>query len=359
LLEGLFVPEELAAATGDAAWVGAMCEAERALARAEAAAGVIPPEAAERIAAAADPARFDAAAIVREGHAVANPAEPLVRRLREAEALAHHGATSQDVVDTAMMLVAREARALVLAELDAVAARCAELADEHRATAMAARTLLQQAVPTTFGLKAAGWLVEVVEARRLLAGVELAAQLGGAAGTLASLGERGPEVLGRFAAELRLAEPPLPWHANRVRVAALGAALEVAAGACAKVARDVILLAQTEVAEVTVPAGGSTAMAHKRNPASAVVAVAAARQVRPAIGLVHEHERAAGAWQAEWPALSAALAYAGGAAAATRETLAGLRVDAARMRANLDPALAAYPEPGDAFVDRALAFYRG
>jgi 3-carboxy-cis,cis-muconate cycloisomerase len=280
-----------------------------------------------------------------------------VRRLREVSGGAHEGATSQDIVDTALMLVAERARTLVVADLDAVAAACARLADEHRGTVMAARTLLQQAVRTTFGLKAAVWLAGVVQARRRLAAVELAAQLGGAAGTLASFGDDGPNVLRRYAAELGLAEPAVPWHANRVRVAELVDALALVAGACAKIAGDVILLAQTEVAEVSAPAGGSTAMAHKRNPATAVVAVAAARQTAPRIDLAGQHERAAGVWQAEWPAVTTALAYAGGAAAATRETLDGLQVDAERMRANMSPELADYPPASDTFVDRALEAY--
>src|SRR4051812_46827771 len=153
-----------------------MVEAEVALARASGKEDV-----AEAIAAAGP---FDAAEIMREGRAVANPAEPLVRRLREVSEAAHEGATSQDIVDTALMLVARRARAVILAQTDGVAAACAQFADEHRGTVMAARTLLQQAVPTTFGLKAAVWLSGVVEARRRLVAVELAAQLGGAAGTL-------------------------------------------------------------------------------------------------------------------------------------------------------------------------------
>jgi 3-carboxy-cis,cis-muconate cycloisomerase len=344
LFEGLFVPQELLAATSDDAFVAAMVEAEIALARAEG--RELAPTAA-----------LDAADIMREGRAVANPAEQVVRRLREVDPQAHEGATSQDIVDTALMLVAKRSRELILGYVDAVAVSCAKFADAHRGTVMAARTLLQQAVPTTFGLKAAVWLSGASEARRRLADVELAAQLGGAAGTLASLGDDGPEVLRRYAAELGLAEPALPWHANRVRVAELVDALALVAGACGKIALDVILLAQTEVAEVTPPAGGSTAMAHKRNPASAVVAVAAARQVTRRIDLLGEHERAAGAWQAEWPVVANALAYAGGAAAATRETLAGLQVNAERMRANMSPELADYPRAGDAFIDRALERY--
>jgi 3-carboxy-cis,cis-muconate cycloisomerase len=337
---------------------------------------------------ACDAARFDFEEIAAAGRPVANPVEPLVRALREAvggEAAryVHWGATSQDVLDTASMLVARRSLGLIRAELDAVAAACARLAEDHRATVMAARTLLQQAVPTTFGLKAASWLVGVVEARERLAGVRLAAQLGGAAGTLAALGEKGPEVLKLFANELGLAEPAIPWHTVRVRIGELGGALDLAAGACAKIALDVTLLAQTEVAEVsTGDDGRSSTMPHKRNPASAVLALACARQARAHAGvltasLVQEHERATGAWQAEWEALSGALAYAGGAAAATRTTLEVLRVDKERMRQNVrvetlseraafqSDGVGKALEPSDylgsasVFVDRALELYRG
>jgi len=344
------------------AWLQAMLDTEAALTRACAHAGVIPSAAAEAIGEACSAGCFDVEVIGLDAAGGGNPVIPLVRALRaqvppEHAEHVHHGATSQDILDTAAMLVSTRARELVLAELDGITAACAELAEKHRSTAMAARTLLQQAVPTTFGLKAAGWLAGVVEARRRLAAVELAAQLGGAAGTLASLGDKGPEVLRLYAEELSLAEPPLPWHANRVRVAELIDALALVGGTCGKIALDVILLAQTEVAEVTPPAGGSTAMAHKRNPASAVVAVAAARQLAQRIDLLGEHERAAGAWQAEWPALTNALGYAGGAAAATRETLDGLEVNVDRMLANISPELADYAPGGDAFIDRALERY--
>ena len=359
MFDALFVPKPIRDAVGGRAWVQAMLDAEAALARAEARAGVIPAEAAETIAACCDASRFDPDQIGEEGRRVANPAQPLVRRLREqAGEWVHYGATSQDIVDTAMMLVAKRARGLILAEADGVAAGCARLADEHRGTVMAARTLLQHAVPTTFGLKAAVWLSGVVEARRRLGSVDLAAQLGGAAGTLASLGDKGPEVLRLYAEELGLAEPSLPWQANRVRVAELVDGLALVAGACGKIALDVTLLAQTEVGEVSAPPGGSTAMAHKRNPASAVVAVAAARQVTQRIDLLGEHERAAGSWQAEWTTVAHTLGYAGGAAAATRETLEGLQVNAERMRRNIHPVVAVQPEASDFFIDRALAEYR-
>lgn len=385
--EALFVPAPIREAVSGRAWLEAMLDAEGALAVAEARAGVIPSEASGEILNACDAARFDFEEIAAAGQPVANPVEPLVRALSEAVGgdaarYVHWGATSQDVLDTASMLVVRRSLGLVRAELDAVAAACARLAEDHRGTVMAARTLLQQAVPTTFGLKAASWLVGVVEARARLAAVRLAAQLGGAAGTLAALGEKGPEVLKLFANELGLAEPAVPWHTVRVRIGELGGALDLSAGACAKIALDVTLLAQTEVAEVsTGDDGRSSTMPHKRNPASAVLALACARQAHAHAGvltasLVQEHERATGAWQAEWEALSGALAYSGGAAAATRRTLDALSVDEERMRQNVreetlselavleSDGVGKARDPSDylgsasVFVDRALELYR-
>jgi 3-carboxy-cis,cis-muconate cycloisomerase len=349
VFERLLVPPELREATSEAAWLQALLDAERALAAAEARAGVIPAAAAEAIAAACRADRFDAVAIAEEGRAVGNPAEPLVRALRhavdrDAAGYVHWGATSQDVVDTAGMLVARAALDLILAELDRVSAACASLAERHRATQMAGRTLLQQAVPITFGLKAAGWLVSVREARARIAAVRaerLAVQLGGAAGTLAPLGDDGPEVLRLLAGELDLAEPPLPWHTNRVRIAELAGALAAAAGALAKIAFDLALLAQTEVGEVSDPeAGGSSTMPQKRNPVGSALAIACARQVEGYASVVtlpaaQEHERGVGGWQAEWHALSGALAFTGGAANAVRTTLDRLEVDPGRMAENL------------------------
>jgi 3-carboxy-cis,cis-muconate cycloisomerase len=385
--DALFVPASIREAVSGRAWLEAMLDAEGALAVAEARAGVIPRDASGQIFDACDAARFDFEEIATAGRPVANPVEPLVRALREAVGgdaarYVHWGATSQDVLDTASMLVARRSLGLIRAELDAVAAACARLAEDHRGTVMAARTLLQQAVPTTFGLKAASWLVGVVEARARLAAVRLAAQLGGAAGTLAALGEKGPEVLKLFANELGLAEPAVPWHTVRVRIGELGGALDLAAGSCAKIALDVTLLAQTEVTEVsTGDDGRSSTMPHKRNPASAVLALACARHAHAHAGvltaaLVQEHERATGAWQAEWEALSGALAYSGGAAAATRTTLDALGVDKDRMRENVreetlseqaafqSDGVGKAREPSDylgsasLFVDRALELYR-
>lgn len=382
----LFVPEALRRAVSDEAWLEAMLAVERALVRAESRAGIVPADAAGLVAEACEAAGYDIELLGAEGRAAGNPAEPLVRALRErvggdASRWVHLGATSQDVVDSAAMLVARAARGLILEELDGVAAACAALAETHRTTPMAARTLLQQAVPTTFGLKAAGWLVAVLDARAALAGLELPAQLGGAAGTLAGLGDRGAEVAGLFAHELGLAEPLLPWHASRGPVARLGGALAGAAAVCAKIGLDVVLLAQTEVGEVAEGSGGaSSTMPHKRNPAQAVLARACARGVRAQVAVLaageHEHERAAGAWQAEWNALSEALALAGGGAAAIRACLEGLDVRVERMRENMSDVLFAerdalvergvlaggddgYLGSAATFVDRALARYRG
>ncbi len=347
--DALFVPAELREAVSARAWVAAMLEVERALARAEARAGVIPDDAAAGIAEVANLEAIDVAAVIEQGRSAGNPVEPLVRALREAAGPfparhLHWGATSQDVVDTAAVLVARRALDPTLRELDGVAAACASLADAHRSTPMAARTLLQQAVPTTFGLKAAGWLVGVLDARAEVERARdgLAVQLGGAGGTLAAFGDKGLEVLALLAEELELAEPTLPWHASRQRIASLGAALSGVAGAVGKIALDVTLLAQTEVGEVAEPSGGaSSTMPQKQNPVGAVLALACVRGVAAQAGvlagaLVQEHERATGAWQAEWGALSDALALTGGAAAAVRGVLEGLRVDEGRMRRNLD-----------------------
>ena len=362
----LFAPARLREAVSARAWVAAMLEAEAALAAAEAEAGVIPAAAAAAIAGAG---AIDAAALGEAAVASGTPVVPLVAALRErvgaehAEHV-HHGATSQDIVDTAAMLVARRARALVVEELDAVARACAALAREHAGTAMAGRTLLQQALPVTFGLKAAGWLDATLDARAGLLRTRLDAQLGGAAGTLAALGDAGPAVAEDFARRLGLGAPALPWHTARGRVAELGAALAVAAGTMGKLGLDLVLLAQSEVAEVVAGAGASSAMPHKRNPVGAVRARACALRVPPLAALLlgamaQEHERAAGAWHAEWEPLGEVLALTGGAAAGAREALEDLEVRPDAMRAHLDALLAASGVAGGTgaaalFVERAL-----
>ena len=357
----------MAAATSDVAWLAAMLRFESALATAQARSGVIPAEAAERIAEASDATRFDVAAIGREAASSASPVVPLVEALRKAvgpgaAGHVHHEATSQDALDTAMMLVARAGLDLLIADLDRLGSACAALAVRHRATPMLGRTLLQAALPVTFGFKAAMWLQGVDDARHRLVDIRsrgLAVQLGGPVGTRA-----GREVVAHLAAGLGLLAPELPWHSSRGRVASLGAALAVAAGAAAKIALDVVLLAQSEVAEVTVAGPGrSSSMPHKRNPAAAVEARAAyslaVAQAGVLLGaMAGEHERSAGAWQAEWPALSELLRLTAGCVDGATRLLAGLHVDAERMRTNLGPApdLSGL-ESAAAIADRAVLLH--
>jgi len=370
LLGALTSTDELMEATGDRAWLAAMLDAEAALAHAEAAAEVIPAEAAGAIAAACHPDGFDAAEVGRRARAGANPVIPLVADLRarvgpESGEWVHWGATSQDILDTAAMLVCRRTLAIIETDMAHLAASCAVLAGSHRDAPMVARTLLQQALPTTFGLKAAGWLAGVMDAGDGLARLRprLAAQLGGAAGTLAAFGDAGIEVMARMAVALDLVEPVVPWHTARGRIAEIAGALGVAAGAAAKVALDVVLMAQTEVGEVAegggagaggsasgtgaggsssaTGAGGSSTLPHKRNPAGAVRVLAAARRAEGLAatllgGMAQEHERAAGTWQAEWATLADLLATAGGAVATAGAVVSALEVDTAALRANLD-----------------------
>ncbi|MGF1472119.1 MAG: 3-carboxy-cis,cis-muconate cycloisomerase [Rubrobacteraceae bacterium] len=352
LFRPLFVPEAFRAATGGSAWLQAMLDAEAALAVAEARVGLIPAEAAEAIAACCFADRFDPEEIGQAGWASGNPVPPLVRALTEAvpdpaAAYVHQGATSQDILDTAAMLVSRRALDLILSEVDGISEACARLADDHRATIMAGRTLLQQALPTTFGLKAAGWLVAVLEARKRLRATRetgLAAQLGGAAGTLASLDRSGIRVLEEFAGALDLPVPVVPWHTSRFRIAEIGNTLALLAGVLHKMALDIVLMAQAEVAEVAEPSdggrGGSSTLPHKRNPIGSVLSSAGARRVQSLAGtlqaaIAQEHERAAGGWHAEWEALGDALALTGGLASEMRRVVKGLQVYPDRMRKNL------------------------
>jgi 3-carboxy-cis,cis-muconate cycloisomerase len=356
-LGGLFGPafstDAMRTATSDRAWLQAMLDVEAAIAAAEAKVGLIPEQAASAIAGCCQADRFDVDAIGRGTVSAGTPVVPLVRALTgavpaDAARYVHWGATTQDVVDTAAMLLCRRGLDLLVDGLGSVARRCAELADAHRATVMPGRTLLQQALPISFGLKAAGWLVATVGARDRLADLRrrgLAVQLGGAAGTLASLGPSGVEVLHHLSIVLDLPEPPLPWHTHRGRVAEIGAGLAVAAGAMGKIAQDVALMAQTEVAEVAEPSGpgrgGSSTLPHKRNPVGAMEASACVRRVHALVGvlmgaMVQEHERAVGAWQAEWETLPEALRLTAGAVDRVRDVLEGLHVFPDRMRANLE-----------------------
>ena len=360
--------------TGDTAWLQAMLDTEAALARALERAGLAAQGAGAAVTAAATAANFDPGELGRQAALTGNPVPALVSALAgslppAAAAAVHQGATSQDIIDTAMMLLARDGADTVLGSLRAASGAAAALAAGHEETMMIGRTLLQQAVPVTFGLVAAGWMTGLDEARKALAAVRherLAVQFGGAAGTLAPLGAAGPRVAALLAGELGLAEPVLPWHTSRLRITELAAALAGACAAAGKVARDVTLLAQTEIAEVREGAGpdrqgddgaaadgpgtspgprrgGSSTMPHKQNPVAAIAVIGCARQAPGLLATLtasaeQEHQRAAGAWHAEWQPLARLLQLTGSAAAWCAELLAGLQVDAAAMRANLDAA---------------------
>jgi 3-carboxy-cis,cis-muconate cycloisomerase len=334
----------------------AMLDVEVALAEALAEAAVIPASSVAPIRTAARAERYDLALLATEAVEAGNHLMPLVRHLtREvagsdatAAGHVHWGATSQDVIDTALVLQLRDAGADVLAALDAAADAAAALAERHAATPIAGRTWLQQATPTTFGLKAAGWLDGLARAHRRLA-VALddarTLQFGGATGTLATLGAAGPAVTEALARRLGLRVPELPWHTERSRLVDVACACGLACGTLGKVGGDLILLAQTEVAEVreaAVPGrGGSSSMPHKHNPVASVVAAAAALQAPGLVATMlaampQAHERGAGGWQAEWDTLPALVAVTGRSAAAIAAALATLEIDAVRMRANLD-----------------------
>ena len=272
----------------DTAWLQAMLDVEAALAEAAADAGVVSRESADAVAAWCHADRFDLVDLGRRAATAGGPVIPLVADLRavvpaEAGAAVHVGATSQDVIDTSLMLLASRSLARLDGELERAASAAATLAERHRDDLAVGRTLGQHAVPVTFGLTAATWLVGLVDSRALAARVateRLAVQLGGAAGTLAPLGDAGPSVVERLAARLRLTAPPLPWHTTRNRTAELAAALAVVAGSLGRVATDVIALARTEAGEVREgSSGGSSAMPHKRNPAQAALVVSAAPTV--------------------------------------------------------------------------------
>jgi 3-carboxy-cis,cis-muconate cycloisomerase len=336
--------------TSGSAWLQAMLDFESALASAQAKTGIIPSAAAAEIARHCRAELFDVGSIADRAVSSATPVIALVRDLTalldaDARPHVHRGATSQDVIDTAAMLVARDVLGPVIADLRAAADECARLAEQHRDTLMIARSLLQQALPTTFGCRCAGWLTSLDEATAGLdriRGKRLAVQLGGPAGTLASLGLDGIRVVELLAAELELAEPVVPWHTNRTRVAELAGALGVVAGVVGKIALDVELHAQTEVGELAEgKAGGSSAMPHKQNPVSAVLITAATRRVPGLVATLlsampQEYERAAGAWQSEWEPLTELLRLVAAAAEHTRQLLAGLRVHPEKMAANLD-----------------------
>jgi len=333
-----------------------MLDFEAALARAEAATGVIPASAAEPIAKACKADGFDLADLAEAATRSGNLAIPLVKALTakvaqsdaEAARYVHWGATSQDVIDTAAMLGLRAGIDALLGDIDRAVTGFARLARQHRSTAMVARTWLQHALPMPFGLKLAEYAAALHRAKRRLQRMRqdtLALQFGGAAGTLAALGDKGLVVAEQLAQNLELPLPDAPWHTHRDRIAEAASVLAILSGTCGKIARDVSLMMQTDVAEAFEPSGegrgGSSTMPHKRNPVAAATALAAATMAPNLAATifaaqVQDHERSAGPWHAEWPTLPTLLLVTSGALAAIVDIAEGLEVDVARMRANLD-----------------------
>jgi len=357
LIESLATTPTLAALFSDESVLQAMLEFEAALARAESRTGVIPKDAADAITAAARPCNFDIPSLADAAFRAGTPAIPLVKMLTEqvrktdvdAARFVHWGATSQDVADSAMSLLLKRAEPLLIGDLSRLDKALEKLSDSHKDTVMLGRTLLQPAPPVTFGLKAAGWLASVRRGRRRLRNAFRTAavlQFGGASGTLASLGERGPAVAEALRDELGFGESAAaPWHTQRDELATLICACGVLTGSLGKMARDVSLLMQNEVEEAFEPGGdgrgGSSTMPNKRNPTACVLTLAAAHRVPGLVAsflsaMPQEHERGVGGWQAEWPIVAAVVQSTGVAIASMAEAAQGLSVDAKKMRLNIE-----------------------
>lgn len=363
IFEGFLSTSEVLEAFSERHFVDAMLRFEAALARAQARAGLIPQAAAQSIIGTCKIELFDVAKIVRESGRAGSIAIPLVKALKEtvglfnqeAAGFVHFGSTSQDVIDTAMALVTRHALGLIEADVRKAVAALLALAQCHAADPVLARTLMQPASVTSFGLKCAGWaapLVRSLQRLQLSSANALSLQLGGAVGTLAEMKGCGPEVMAHMAADLQLKAPLFCWHTQRDEWVALGCELGLLVGSLGKMAKDISLMGQYEVGELAEPSepgrGGSTAMLHKRNPVACMVALAAAQRAPQRVAALlaampQEHERALGHWQAElaeWPGL---LMSAHGSARALAQVVPGLQVNVQRMRANLDMVRAALP----------------
>ena len=358
LIDSLATTEALTEIFSDSSVVQAMLDFEIALARVEARLGIIPQSAAKAIAK-ATAGDFDNAALAKATLRAGTPGIPFSKALTEvvrvkdakAAGFVHWGATSQDVADTALILLLKNAKPVLESDLLRAETALQGLAEKHSDTVMLGRTLLQPAPPVTFGLKAAGWLTAVRRGRKRFATAMDEAfwlQLGGASGTLAALGDKGTEVAHRVAEELGLRCPDAPWHAQRDQLAAMVCACGILTGSLAKMAKDVSLMMQGEVREVAEAGGdgrgGSSTMPQKQNPIGCAVVLAAATRVPGLVagflsGMAQEHERAVGGWQAEWATVSGVVQAAGVAAESAAEIAEGLTVDAARMRNNLDDTL--------------------
>ena len=367
LIASMATTEALADVFSDDSVIDAMLAFEAALASAEAYAGIIPRSAADVIAKIRRDS-FDAASLASQTLRGGTPGIAFSRALTEvvrtadptAAGFVHWGATSQDVADTALVLLLKRVQRILDSDLARLDAALLSLAERHANTIMLSRTLMQPAPPITFGLKAAGWLASVRRDREHLNASFsecLVVQFGGASGTLASLGEKGIEVGRAVAKELDLAWPNAPWHTHRDRLARPVCACGVLSGSLGKIARDITLLMQNEVGEAAEAGGqgrgGSSTMPHKRNPIGCSLTLANAARVPPLVAtflasMVQEHERGVGGWQAEWPTVANLMQATGLAVASMAEVAEGLTVDSARMRANLEATR------GVVFAERAM-----
>ncbi|WP_431280539.1 3-carboxy-cis,cis-muconate cycloisomerase [Humitalea sp. 24SJ18S-53] len=353
VLGALYGTDQMRAAMGERAFLARMLDVEAALARAQAGLGLIPPEAATAITAAARVEALDLPALAAATRNTGYPVLGLVRQLSalagpEAGRWTHWGATTQDIMDSALVLMLRDAFALLDSDLARMVAALAARAGEHRHTVMAGRTHLQHALPVTFGYKCAVWLAPLLAMRERLAQLRprvLRVQFGGAAGTLASLGGQGPAVAAALARELDLIDPDIPWHVTRDGFAEAVAWCGLLCGALSKMAFDIMLLMQTEVGEVFEPhapgRGGSSTMPQKRNPIACEYVMAQSRGVHALVpqmmaAMADDHERGTGPWQAELLALPQAFGLTHGALTQALTIAEGMTVDAARMRKNLD-----------------------
>jgi 3-carboxy-cis,cis-muconate cycloisomerase len=376
VFEGFLSTPEVLEAFGERNFLAAMLRFEAALARAQARCGLIPEAAAQSIIGTCKVELFDVDKIVRESGRAGSIAIPLVKSLKDnvglfnpaAVPFVHFGSTSQDVIDTALALVTREALALIQADLTRAVAALLQLAERHAGDPVLARTLMQPASVTSFGLKCAGWAAPLVRSQqrlRVAAAEALSLQLGGAVGTLAQMKGQGAAVVALMAEELQLKAPLATWHTQRDEWVALGCELGVLVGSLGKIARDISLMGQYEVNEVAEPSevgrGGSSAMPHKRNPVACMVALAAAQRAPQRVAALlaampQEHERALGNWQAELAEWAGLVMSAHGSARAMAQALPGLQVDTARMRANLETLRSALPaDASEEWFSPALA----
>ena len=356
LLDPLFRWELVAKLFRDDWYLQTMLDFEAALARAEASSGVIPSSAADAIAAKCRVDLFDNQKLAEAASLAGNLAIPLVKQLKalvaaenkDAAGFVHWGATSQDVIDTAIVLQLREALQLISGDLENLCARLAKMADQHRLTPIVARTWMQHAIPTTLGIKFAGWLDALGRHRERFRQMQnrcLVLQFGGAAGTLAALGSQGGPVVKHLSEQLKLPLPQMPWHSHRDRLSEIATTLGLLTGTLGKIARDISLHMQTEIDELREPTeearGGSSTMPHKRNPVACATIIAAATRVPGLVatmltGMIQEDERGLGGWHAEWETLPEIVCLTAGAMHQLANVVPRLEIDVKRMRENLE-----------------------